>query len=85
MKAKAKAKAPAKTSSKRRSTAAPRARSKRWRISDLPPELQAELNNRLEEARRGENLIPFDDAVAEAENMADEIVEILNRPLARRT
>jgi hypothetical protein len=55
----------------------------RWRTSDLPAEQQAELRSRLEEAKRGENLFPFDEAVDEAERMADEIVDILNRPDGR--
>jgi hypothetical protein len=56
----------------------------RWRMSDLPPELQAELQKRLEEAKRGKGLIPFNRALEEAERMADEIVEILNRRDAPR-
>ena len=63
-----------------RSTRTPRP----WRMKDLPAELQDELRDRLEEAKRGDSLIPFDEAVAEAEQMADEIVAILNRADARR-
>lgn len=54
-------------------------------MSDLPPELAAELRDRLDEAKRGENLVPFDQAMEEAEAMADEIVEILNRYDSRRS
>lgn len=54
-------------------------------MSDLPPEVQAELRNRLEEAKRGENMIDADEAMEQAERMADEILEILNRYEARRT
>jgi hypothetical protein len=53
-------------------------------MRDLPPELQAELRDRVEESRRGANLIPAEQALEEAERMAEEIVEILNRPLTRR-
>jgi hypothetical protein len=55
-----------------------------WRMKDLPAELQDELRDRLEEAKRGDSLIPFDEALAEAEQMADEIVAILNRADTRR-
>jgi len=85
MKAKAKSKADsgAKKAPKRKPTR--RATGGRWRMSDLPPELAAELRDRLHEAKRSENLIPFDQAIKEAEAMADEIVEILNRYDSRRS
>ena len=75
----------AKKAPKRKPTRARRATGGRWRMSDLPPELAAELRDRLDEAKRGENLIPFDQAIKEAESMADEIVEILNRYDSRRS
>jgi len=86
MKAKAKSKAGSgvKKAPKRKPTRARRATGSRWSMSDLPPELAAELRDRLDEAKRGENLVPFDQAIKEAEAMAHEIVEILNRYDSRR-
>lgn len=77
----ARKKAPAKLQTTRAGAAAGRG----WRMSELPAELRDELRGRLEEAKRGEGSIPFDEAVAEAERMADEIVAILNRADARRS
>jgi hypothetical protein len=70
------------TPAARRSTRGTRA-VKGWRLGELPAELQDELRDRVEEAKRGRS-VPFDEAVAEAERMADEIVSILNRAGARR-
>ena len=48
-------------------------------MSDLPPDLQAELRDRIEQARRGEDLQDFDEAMAEAERMSDEILKLIAR------
>jgi hypothetical protein len=53
-------------------------------VSNLQAEQQAELRERLQEAKRGENLIPYAEAAGDAERMADEIVALLNRPDSRR-
>lgn len=79
----ARSRKPGAPATKRRS-AAPAARDIRWSRSELPVELQDELRSRLEAARRGDRLIPFDEAMAEAERMADEIVVILDRAEPRR-
>jgi len=84
-KPKSKARSAVKKAPKRKPTRARRSTGGRWRMSDLPPELAAELRDRLDEAKRGENLVPFDQAMEEAEAMADEIVEILNRYDSRRS
>ena len=88
MKAKAKSKASSavkKASPKGKPARTRRGAQGRWRMSDLPPELAAELRDRLDEAKRGENLVPFDQGMREAEAMADEIVGILNRYDSRRS
>jgi hypothetical protein len=54
-------------------------------MSDLPPELQVELRRRFDEAKRGESLVDADDAIEQAERMADDIMEILNRHESRRS
>jgi hypothetical protein len=53
-------------------------------MSELPVELRDELRGRVAEAKRGAGSIPFDEALAEAEQMAAEIVTILNRTDARK-
>ena len=44
-----------------------------WRISDLPLHVQVELRAALDEARRGEGLQDFDEAIAEADQLVDEM------------
>ena len=51
----------------------------KWRMSDLPAHLQAELRDRIEQAKRGEDLHDFDEAMAEAERMTTEILKVINR------
>ncbi|MCP4448192.1 MAG: hypothetical protein GY811_23070 [Myxococcales bacterium] len=48
-----------------------------WRISDLPAELQKELSNRLEQAKRGEDLVDIEDALSQAGKTTEEILAIL--------
>jgi hypothetical protein len=78
MKSRAKAKAKSAAKPKKTPKRTPSVRG-RWRMSDLPPEQQVELRDRLEESKRGDSLIPFDEAMDEAERMADEIVAVLDR------
>lgn len=49
----------------------------RWSSRKLPEESQRELDDRVRESERGKTLIAADDAMAEAERMADEVAEIL--------
>lgn len=74
-----------KAPTKRRGIASDASAGRGWRMSELPAELQDELRDRLEEAKRSDGSIPFEQALAEAERMADEIVVILNRAGARRS
>ena len=50
-----------------------------WRMSDLPLDLQVELRDRIAQAERGEDLHDFDEAMAEAERISDEMLAVLNR------
>jgi hypothetical protein len=50
-----------------------------WRMSDLALDLQVELRDRIEQAERGEDLQDFDEAIADAERMSDEMLAILSR------
>jgi hypothetical protein len=51
----------------------------KWRIKDLPPHLRVELRDRLAQAKRGEDLKDFDEAMAEAERMTDELLAVVAR------
>ena len=46
----------------------------RWSLGDLPAQLQVELRDRMAQAKRGEDLQDFDEALAYADRMADEIL-----------
>lgn len=48
-------------------------------MSDLPLHLQVELRDAIEQAKRGEGLQDFDDAIAEGDRLSDEMLSILSR------
>lgn len=48
-------------------------------MSDLPLHLQVELRDRIEQAKRGEGLQDFDEAITDADRMSDEMLSILSR------
>ena len=50
-----------------------------WRIDDLPVQLQVELRDRVEQAKRGEGLEDFDEALADAERMTEEMLAVTTR------
>jgi hypothetical protein len=50
-----------------------------WRMSDLPLDLQVALRDAIEQAERGEDLQDFDEAMADAERMSDEMLTVLAR------
>jgi hypothetical protein len=50
-----------------------------WRMSDLPLHLQVELRDAIEQAKRGEGLQDFDEAIAEGDRLSDEMLSILAR------
>ncbi len=50
-----------------------------WRMSELPLDLQIELLDAIEQADRGEDLMDFDEALADAERLSDEMLAVLER------
>ena len=46
-------------------------------MEDLPAKLRLELEQRLVRAERGEGLQDFDEALADADRMTEEILEIV--------
>ena len=46
-----------------------------WRLSDLPATEQAELRDRLAQAKRGEDLIDFDEAMRIAKRATERILK----------
>lgn len=48
-------------------------------MSDLPLDLQVALRDAIEQAERGEDLQDFDEAMADAERMSDEMLTVLAR------
>ncbi len=46
-------------------------------MDELPTHLQVELRDRIEQAKRGEDLQDFDEAMADADRMTDEILAIV--------
>ena len=75
MKAKAKPKATTRGAPERK--AAGPALGTAWRMSDLPLHLQVELRDRIEQAKRSEGLHDFDEAIADADRMSDEMLSIV--------
>ena len=51
----------------------------RWSIEELPAHLQVELRVRLAQAKRGEGLEDFDEALADADRMTDEMLAVATR------
>lgn len=78
MKPKKAAKPRARRGAKRPAEAKPSAGGS-WRMSELPLDLQIELREGLGEAKRGEGLMDFDEAMAEAERLSDEMLAVLDR------
>ena len=54
-----------------------------WCRSDLPLQLQVELHDRIEQAKRGEGLEDFDDAIVDADRRSDQMLSIVSRDLSR--
>jgi hypothetical protein len=52
----------------------PDSREGTWRTDDLPEALQDELADRLLQAEHGEGLLPYDEAMAEIDRVAEEIL-----------
>ena len=50
-----------------------------WRMSDLPLHLQVELRDAVEQAKRGEGLEDFDQAIDEGDRLSDEMLSLLSR------
>ena len=50
-----------------------------WRLSELPVHLQVELRDRVEQAKSGQGAHDFDEALADAERISDEMLSILSR------
>ncbi len=48
-----------------------------WSLDELPEERRAELLERIEEAKRGENSLPAEDAIAAAKRLSDEICRMV--------
>ncbi len=55
-----------------------------WRLEDLPADQQAELLDRYAQAERGEDLQDFDEAIKEADDMADKILSLIGHDEPRR-
>lgn len=51
-----------------------------WRLDELPVHLQVELRDRSEQAERGEDLEDFDEAMADADRMTEEMLAIVREP-----
>ncbi len=57
----------------------------RWRMSDLPASDQAELRDRLAQARRGEALIDFDEAMRIARRATTRILKTASTAVTQRS
>lgn len=79
MKSKPKAAKPRSRRGAKRPAAAKPSAGGSWRMSELPLDLQIELRDGIEQAERGEGLMDFDDAMAEAERLSDEMLAVLDR------
>ncbi len=68
--------ASAPTGRKAKTPAIAKAPAPHWRMSDLPVAEQVELKDRIAEAKRGDTLIDFDEAMEVADRLTDEVLAV---------